>query len=282
MKPLILPKRAVLPAVRPSAALDAWYYATLARLLQSMGASLKLHLGAAWKEEPPEFGLAQDASNAVTMKRAMTKWGNLWVSKFDRMSDEVARKFADRSRQHVDYNNAQIFKKVGFTLAFQTTPPMREAYQQVIGWNVGLIRNLPRRYVAGIQDAVWSSVMKGADLDELNRTLREQYHMSLRRAALISKDQNSKARAVMNQARHAELGIEFGVWQHSHAVRHPRPSHLAFDGKVFNLKKGVVLDGERVWPGTAINCQCGYRPIIAGFNDEEIAQARRAAVRSRA
>jgi SPP1 gp7 family putative phage head morphogenesis protein len=279
---IVAPKRQAVRAIPISAAIQAWYYDQLRCLLESMASSMQLHIAAAWKANTPGFGLAQDASSPVKLKRTMSKWGSQWISKFDAMSTEIARKFADKSQRHVANSNAAIFRAAGFTVKFQPTKAAKEAYKATIAQNVGLIRNLPQAYYNGIRNDVWESVMKGSDLDALNKSLRKRYRMTLRRAALISRDQNAKARSLMENIQHRELGITQALWQHSHAVREPRPSHLAFDGKIYDLKKGAFLDGVWTWPGVEINCRCSSRPIIPGFNDQEIAQAKRRAVSSAA
>jgi uncharacterized protein with gpF-like domain len=267
---LLAPETTALPPIVPSAALCAWYYDQLKRLLDAMAGSMELHILAALKRNEPTIGLAQDASPSIGLKRAVNKWGSAWVSKFDAMSADIAKKFAQRSSRHVDISNAAAFKKAGFTVQFQPTPAAKEAYQAVIGWNVGLIKNLPRDYLDGVQNAVWAGVMKGQDLESIAKTLRERHGMSVRRAALISRDQTSKAMALIDNVRATEAGITHAIWMHSHAVKHPRPSHLAFSGSIYELKKGAYLDGEWVWPHTAIGCRCYYRKIIPGVNDPDI------------
>ena len=60
------------------------------------------------------------------------------------------------------------------------------------------------------------------------------------------------------------------IWLHSAGGKEPRPSHVAFSGKRYSLKKGVVLDPKEgiVWPGTAIRCRCVPKPVIPGFDDD--------------
>ncbi|MGO9430994.1 phage minor head protein [Rhodoblastus sp.] len=276
---LVAPKATALPPVPPNAGLAAWYFDQLRRLLDAMAASMELHIRASWRRDPPAIGMAKDASPSIALKRTMGKWGREWVSKFDAMSAEIARKFANRAHRHVNKSNAAILKKAGFTVAFSPTAAAKEAYQATVAQNVALIRRLPRDYYANIQNDVWASVMAGQDMGALAKTLRTTYHMSLRRAALVSRDQNRKATALIENVRRSELGITHALWLHSHAVRYPRPSHQAFSGHVYELKKGAYLDGKWVWPGTEINCQCLSRAIIPGVND---AQVRRVVERERA
>jgi uncharacterized protein with gpF-like domain len=278
---LVAPNKSIaLPALPPSAAVLAWYYEQLQCLIESMAQSMEYHVAAAYRSNDPEIGMATDErSQSLALKRSMNRWGRNWVSKFDRMAVEIATKFAGRAHKHVDMSNAAAFKKAGFTVKFSPTPASIDAYQATLAQNVALIKSLPREYIAGIENAVWASVLEGRNLDSLTTVLRQRYGMTLRRAALISRDQNRKATALIENVRRSELGITHAIWLHSHAVKTPRPSHKAFSGHVYELKKGAYLDGKWVWPGTEINCRCLSRAIIPGVNDDAI---RRVVERERA
>ena len=267
---LVAPDPLLMPPTPPNAGLAAWYYDQLRTLLDAMGKSMELHIRATWRRVEPDIGMASDISSSIALKRSMEKWGREWVSKFDQMSADIVRKFAQRAHKHVNLSNAAAFKQAGFTVAFKPTKAAKEAYQATLAQNVALCKNLPRQYVEGIQNAVWSSVMKGQNMGALSKELRHQYGMTLRRASLIARDQNRKATALIENVRRTEIGITHAVWLHSHAVKTPRPSHKAFSGKIYELKKGAYLDGKWVWPGTEINCMCLSRAIIPGVNNTQI------------
>jgi len=269
---LLAEKLTVVRPVLPSAGLEAWYYGELKKLIDRMAKSMEVHIRAAWNADEPDIGMGADASPTVRLRRAMSKWGRRWLSKFDESALTLAQRFAARSTRHADVAQSAVLKQAGFGINFKPTLRSVEAYRLVLTENVNLIKNLPREYIHGIQQAVWQSVMKGQDMGDLTKTLQERYGMSLRRAALISRDQNRKATAVMENVRRQELGITHAIWLHSHAVKTPRPSHLAFSGKVYELKKGAYLDGKWVWPGTEINCRCLSRIIIPGYDDPKNAK----------
>jgi len=83
--------------------------------------------------------------------------------------------------------------------------------------------------------------------------------MTHRRAALIARDQSSKASAVIENTRRKELGITQAIWQHSGGGHVPRPLHVKAgrDKLVFDLDKGAYIDGKWILPGTEINCLPG-------------------------
>ena len=143
---------------------------------------------------------------------------------------------------------------------------MNNALQATIAENVGLIRSIPEKYFTEVEGLVMRSVARGRDLSYLTDELQKRYGITRRRAALIARDQNNKATSVMQAARQQSLGITQGVWRHSHAGKEPRPSHVKADGKVFELSKGMYLDGKWVMPGEEINCRCTWSPVIPGLS----------------
>ena len=157
-------------------------------------------------------------------------------------------------------------REAGFTVRFNATTQQQTALQAVLGGNVSLIRSIGQQYLNRVEESVWRSVNAGYDMAQLTRELRKDYGISERRAAFIARDQTNKAKAAIEKARRQELGITEAIWMHSHAGKEPRPSHVAANGKRFNVNKGMYLDGKWVQPGEEINCRCTSRSVIKGFN----------------
>ncbi len=97
--------------------------------------------------------------------------------------------------------------------------------------------------------------------------MEETYGVTKRRAAFIARDQNNKATAVFERTRHVEIGVTEAIWLHSAGGKVPRPEHVAFSGKKYDIRKGAYLEGKWTWPGVEINCRCVSKPVIPGFED---------------
>ena len=147
------------------------------------------------------------------------------------------------------------------------TEPMNNALQAVIAENVNLIKSIPEQYLTQVETLVMQSAGRGRDLGYLADELQKRYGITKRRAALIARDQNNKATSVMQVARQTSLGITEGIWHHSHAGKVPRPSHVKANGTKFDLSKGLLLDGEWLLPGEAINCRCTWSAVIPGLQN---------------
>lgn len=264
--------------VWPNAGVQAWYYAQLQRVLSEAQLDLSLTVHSAFTEAPPTIGFGADASPTKVIQSALDKWGKRWSKRFNRLSLKLSLEFATKAQRATEYSMKQAFKAAGFTVEFKPTAKSIETYKAVAAAQVGLIKSIPEKYFTDVQSVVWQAVQRGGDLRTLSEGLVKTYHISERRAALIARDQNNKANAVIENTRRQELGIKQAVWQHSAAgqEKYRRPTHVAATGTVYDLDKGFYDPdangkgkGEWIWPGQLINCRCGSRSIIPGFAEIE-------------
>lgn len=238
---------------------------------------MSLHIVAAYKNTDFVIGfshdsvpaqddaLAQDdASAVITMKRAMSRWGGDWITRFDRMSADIAKQFAKRTARATDRSMMAALKKAGFTVKFQPTKSSIDAYRLVLAEQVNLIKSIPQQYLKDVETQVWGAVMQGGATAELAAGLQKKYGIAYRRAAFIATDQQSKAKAIMENVRRQEIGITEAIWHHSHAGREPRPTHVAMDGKRFALKTGMWDSAiqQFVWPGQLPRCRCSSKAVL--------------------
>lgn len=258
--------RKTLRPVRPNAGVQAWYRKKLTNLITEMNNSVLYWLGAEWNKTALP-SLALDATPASLMRSAVNRLKNRWQRKFDDLAKTLSRRLTEQTLSNSDASLFGALKEAGFTVKFQMTPVMDNAYQSVIGQQVGLIRSIPQQYLTQVETLVMQSVTRGRDLETLTNKLKEQYGITRRRAAFIALDQNNKATATLQAARQQSLGMTKGIWRHSHAAKTPRPSHLEADGKEFDLSKGLFLEGEWVLPGQAINCRCGWEVVIPSLEE---------------
>lgn len=257
-------KSKTIAPTRPNVGIQAAYQKRIDALVAEMTASVDYWVKAAYRASPPE--MAQDASPAMALRQAMRKLARRWQRKFDRLSQEMAEHFATAATERSDKALAASMRKAGFTVRFKATKAQNDAFQAIVGENVSLIKSIPGQYMTGVEGAVLRSVAAGRDLGALSRELQDRHRVTKDRAALIARDQNNKATAVMTRVRQDELGVTEAIWIHSHGGKKPRPSHLAFDGHKYKIAQGAYLDGVWTWPGVEINCRCVSRSIIPGFS----------------
>lgn len=212
--------------------------------------------------------LAQDAVPANELQKAIRKLVRRWKRNFTEAAPELAKWFAMSASKRSDKVLMKILKDAGITAKFKMTPAQRDVLRATVHANVSLIKSIPTQYLNQVEGIVMRSVQQGMAIGDLAKQLEKSYGVSKRRAALIARDQNIKATSSLNRARQMELGITHAIWQHSHGGNEPRPTHVAMNGKKYDLSKGMWDSHEKafVHPGQLINCRCSSKSIIAGFS----------------
>lgn len=297
-------RRQILAPVRPNVGIGIAYRAKLDALIEDMHRSLMWWIGACYRRNEPEiaklaldaiermedFGpaplppllvdedgpaaprlgavIASDASPAKVLDSVFDRLRRRWLGQFDDLAPDMARWFATQAKDRSDAALRGSLRRAGMTVKFTMTRATNDAYQAVIAENVGLIRSVAEQHLTRVQGEVMRSVQAGRDLGTLAQTIEHQYGVTRRRAALIARDQNNKATAVIQRVRQQELGIQEAVWLHSAGGKEPRPSHVKAgrEREVYKIADGWYDEavGRSIWPGELINCRCVSRPILPG------------------
>lgn len=262
------PKQEFARPTFPNAGVEAWYRDQLQELVRAMAQDMLDRIRRAWRDAPEIATDAKRPTPAVLLDRALEKWGGLWTHRINKAALKIASNFASKNRRATETSMMAALRDAGFTVKFKADKLTRNAVDAVIAENVGLIKSIPQRYLTDVQVNVFQNTMGGSDLASLADSLQEKYGIAHRRAALIARDQNHKAKAAIERARRLEAGITRSKWKHSHAGKDPRPSHVAMDGESYDIAKGMWDDAvmKFIWPGTEINCRCTDEPEIPGFS----------------
>lgn len=259
----------VLRPVHPNCGIEADYRRKLCAMVDEMHDSVLYWLQAAWRANEPALAeMAHDDVPANTLREMLARLTRRWQRAFNRTANERAKIFIRSVLRRTDRNLENILRKGGMSVKFRLTDAMRDVLNAMVHENVSLIRSIPQRYLQEVEGLVMRSVQIGGDLKPLATELRHRYQLTRKRAAFISRDQNSKANAVFTRVRQLELGVKEAVWLHSHAGKKPRPTHVAMNGRRYDIAKGMWDPAEKnyVWPGQLINCRCVGRSVVPGFS----------------
>lgn len=267
---VVAPKEIHLRPVHGNRGLMMAYRRKLKRLIREMQRSVEWWLGASYKRELPE--IAKDASAANELQQTMRRLSKQWRKRFDEDAENLARWFAAKTLGYTDSQLKDALKKHGFAIEFTMSREMQDAYSAIINEQVGLIKSIPQEYLNEVEGLVMRSVQRGRSISDLQKQLSHRYGITQRRAVLISRDQTNKATAVITQVRQREMGITEAIWRHSGGGKEPRPSHVAANGKKYDIEKGMYLEstsGKYEWlhPGEAINCRCIAVSVIPGITE---------------
>ncbi len=266
MPDLVSPTGREVP-LRPAhsnAGIEAAYRKRLDRLIDEMQRSLVYWLTAAYRRNVPE--IAQDESPAMALTKMMRRLAKQWQRRFDEAAQPMASEFAETSMSAADVSLRNALRQKGFSVQFQLTRAANDVFQATVQENVGLIKSIAAEHLQEVQGMVMRSVTQGRDLEGLVEDLQKRYGVTKRRAAFIARDQNNKATATITRVRQQGLGIKQAKWRHSRGGKHPRKSHQDADGKVYDVDKGMLIDGEYIRPGELPNCRCVAISIIPGFD----------------
>lgn len=257
----------VVRSVQPNVGVELAYQRELLKLIRQMHDSVTYWTKARYRGNEPV--IAQDAKTpAVQMRMIISKLRTQWTKRFDKAAKELAQYFARDVSERTDAQMKLILKKAGISVKWTMTPAQKDIMSATVQQNVALIKSIPQQYLNEVEGAVMRSVQAGRDLATLSKELQKKFNVSKRRAALIATDQNNKATSAFQRARQQELGITEAVWMHSSAGKEPRPTHVAMNGKKYDVSKGMWDSDEKayVWPGQLINCRCTSKSVIPGFS----------------
>lgn len=257
----------VLRSVHPNVGVEMEYRRRLVRLIEEMHNSVMYWVETRYRNNEP--AISMDAKTpAVQLRLTINKLKKQWLGKFHDAARDLAEYFAQDVKDRSDAQMKSILKKAGISVKWKMTPAQKDIMQATVEANVSLIKSIPHEYLKNVEGAVMRSVQTGRDLGSLSKELQKKFGVTKQKAALISRDQNNKATSAFQRARQKELGITQAVWMHSHAGKEPRPTHVAMNGKKYDITEGMYDPDEKVyiWPGQLINCRCTSKSVIPGFS----------------
>jgi SPP1 gp7 family putative phage head morphogenesis protein len=247
-------------AIHANRGVEARYRKALEGLIKEMSNSAEYWLAVQYRQAPPE--IAKDALPAAEMAARVREVSKRWIARFNDMADDIAKRFTAGSIKATNNSFQNALKDAGWAVDFKVTRAMQDVARASVVENVALIKSIPQQYFTEVEGIVMRGYSRGRDLQEITTELQSRYGVTKRRAALIARDQSNRLTASTTQARRLELGIKQAEWQHSHAGKEPRKSHVAANGKVFEIEKGCYIDGEWILPGTKINCRCVSKSVL--------------------
>ena len=247
-------------AVHANKGVEARYRKALEELIKEMSNSAEYWLTAQYRKAPPE--IAEDALPAAEMAARVREVSKRWIARFNDMADDIAKRFTAGSIKATDNSFQNALKDAGWAVDFKMTRAMQDVAKAAVVENVALIKSIPQQYFTEVEGIVMRGYSRGRDLQEITTELQSRYGITKRRAVLIARDQSNKLNAVTTQARRQELGITEAIWQHSHGGKEPRKSHVAADGRKFEIAKGCLIDGKHILPGEEINCRCVSKSVL--------------------
>lgn len=147
--------------------------------------------------------------------------------------------------------------------------------------NVELLEEIDPKHFDQVYEAAVRSVTAGREMYSLVVTIMQMNitDMTKQRAGQIAHNLNNKAMAVITRERQQRLGITEAIWLHPHpqypcdiCSKTPKgtqtkcASHMAANGKRYNVSEGMYLDGKWTWPGYEEGCGCVSKSVVSGLS----------------
>ena len=183
-----------------------------------------------------------DDDTVKRLQRLIDNMGRRWKDRYDRMSEQQAKKVAVGVLRHVDNRWKAVQKGNPFLLkGTQELQQTTKIVQAGIAENVSLIKSIPSKYHEQILGDVMRTVGVGGNVQELQEALSKISKQTSKRIAFIARDQTAKATALIDRQNAVDTGFTTGVWEKSIAGKTHRKDHAEADGKEFDISKGCLI-----------------------------------------
>lgn len=246
---------------RPSVAYEIKYRKALTELIAEMEKDVQREL-AAYKAE-----YAMDAASPLITLFAALR--DKWYARFDEIGREVAEWFAKAVDKRTQTQIKRKLQSVGWSLNPNYTDAQQRMIRSIVQDNVNMIRTIPQKFLRDVQRTLTQAYLEGGDREKMTKAIQRAGKMSENRAALIARDQSNKTTQQLAIANAEAYGATKGRWIHVSGKYSSRKTHIAMDGKIFDLRDGLYDSsvGRNVKPGELIYCNCQFEVLLPGFND---------------
>lgn len=259
------PHPKTIKGVRFSLAVSAKYYVVLRSMLDYMFKEFDRTVinGLSTQEMVKKTETIHDESPNERYKKMLALFNKKMRGKFPR---KVIEKLVRRALGTASsYSQKEVDRKLmNFGLDFKGVQQKYSSYMSTaVEENIMLVKNLLDEQAKRLKSSVLRGLREGIPSTRLAGDLQRSLGISKRRANTIARTETHKVTQQIADYRAEEVGLTEGIWR---AMMDNRTStqHASFNGKKFNLKKGLWDPKTRSWnwPGRRPNCRCYTEYII--------------------
>lgn len=144
------------------------------------------------------------------------------------------------------------------------SPNAASAMPSMIKENVELITHIGENDITRISEVLAKGLQEGMDYNALRQELNATNGFDGARADRVALDQINKINQQVQIMNAQSLGCTHARWKHVSGQYTSRKTHIAMDGKEFNLSEGLYDESvqRNVIPGQLPFCRCVSRIII--------------------
>lgn len=199
-----------------------------------------------------------------------------WVMRITPRAQKLANWLARSIAADVTSSQRKAYEAAGLSSDFLAekwkVPVVRQrigrsaanALPASIEWSTNLITKMAARDVQRLQDVIVGSLSTGKNVNSIQSLLETMSGFDADRAKRVAIDQTNKITNTILRANDEDLGVTEGIWIHVPGQFSSRQSHVAMNGKKFDLKKGMYDPsvGKHIQCGELPFCRCIYRPAL--------------------
>lgn len=190
---------------------------------------------------------------------------------------KISYRFVRQMLRHLSVAQRRALEKAGVSKSLIrrtfTVPVIRGQFiapntaQKIpayVEWSTQMITKLSTQSRLKIQNAIAEALEHGKSLSALRADIEKINGMTAERAERVALDQSCKLNNFIQLENCKALGITEGIWIHVPGRFTSRVSHIAMNGKRFDLLTGMYDPevGTHVHPGELPYCRCVYRPVL--------------------
>lgn len=247
--------------VRYNASNTAFYYQLMRGLLEWMQEEFDRTVvrGLSTKEMTEKVSAFRDESPNERYRKMLAMFNKVLRAKYSiKVIEKLVRRALKRSSVYTQREFDRKAKSFGIDLSKSDLFKRYSSYMSTaVEENVMLVKNLRDEQAKRLQSIILRGMREGVPSTKLRGDIQHALQIGKKRATTIARTETHKLTQQVADARAMDLGFEEGVWR---AVMDNRTSdqHARFNGKTFNLKKGLYDRKTRSynWPGRRPNCRC--------------------------
>lgn len=190
---------------------------------------------------------------------------------------KISYRFVRQMLRHLSVAQRRALEKAGVSKSLIrrtfTVPVIRGQFiapntaQKIpayVEWSTKMITKLSTQSRLKIQNAIAEALEHGKSLSALRADIEKVKGMTAERAERVALDQSCKLNNFIQLENCKALGITEGIWIHVPGKFTSRVTHIAMNGKRFDLLTGMYDPdvGTHVHPGELPYCRCVYRPVL--------------------
>jgi uncharacterized protein with gpF-like domain len=247
----------VLPRFTDDEASGIEYQQRILKVVNHLVSELTTQITSIYRDNKSQITF--DASPAVLINQAIERIIKKYAKILNDNSNDWASYFVDQVDLFGQREFSKFMLEKGITVKMdKRTRQMLLKQRAAVLENVQLISNITEQTQTQLQGDVMRAMSEGRNLSYLEQKIYERGIQCKKRVKFIARDQLNKITSTLNTQRSIDAGFDQAVWLHSHGGKEPRQSHVQANGKIYDMNKGCLIDGEYIYPSQLPNCRCNF------------------------